>query len=434
MTSPIPPVPHAAPSWCRVLVVDHGIGLWGAQVYLLRLAPLLAARGVEQVLAAPADSQLARVWRERGYAHVPIAVAPDRALRGARPIETPVRVAREAARNVRGARQVARLARSVGADVLHANSHGWSYTEVVAAGRLARRPSVVHLHLELERSPLGRLWGRAMLGADAIVAVSLAVMATLPGRAGVRTRVVPCGVDPAEFSPGPADPAVRAELAADPSAPVVLVLARLEERKGIEDVIRAVAALPSPLERTALAIAGASSDPPDPGYEARLRGLGRDLLGDRVRFLGRHPDAPRLIRAADAVALASQSEGFGLCVLEAQACGVPPVAYPAGGVAELISHGVDGLRAVQGDVEDLSRQLALVLGDRALADRLGAQARQRVITERTLERQADAQVEVLRTVLLGSTQREGRHPGGPAGDGAAHPGRRDARATDEALH
>ena len=392
----------ATAPWCRVLVVDHGIGLWGAQIYLLRLAPLLAERGVEQVLAAPAGSELARAWRDGGWTHVPIAVAADRALRGPRSVETPFRVMREAARNFDGARQIARAVREVDADVLHANSHGWSYTEVVAASRLARRPAVVHLHLELESSLLGGVWGRAMLRADAIVAVSRAVARTLPRRGGAPIRVVPNGVDPAEFAPAPPDPSTRAELTADPSAPVVLVLARLDPRKGIEDVMRAVAALPPPLAGTALAVAGASSDPPDPGYEAHLWRVGRELLGDRVRLLGQRRDATALIRAADVVALASRSEGFGLCILEAQACGVPPVAYPAGGVAELISHGIDGLLARQGDIDDLSVQLSLVLGDPALGARLGSAARQRVVAGRTLEQQADAQVDVLRTVLLTS--------------------------------
>jgi hypothetical protein len=48
-----------------VLVVEQpGEGLWGAQQYLLRLAPLLEARGYDQVLAAPESSAVARAWRQ----------------------------------------------------------------------------------------------------------------------------------------------------------------------------------------------------------------------------------------------------------------------------------------------------------------------------------------------------------------------------------
>lgn len=388
-----------AEAWCRLLVVDHGLGVWGAQLCLLRLAPLLAAQGVEQILAAPSDSGLARRWQDSGREYVPITVAADRALRGAGGRASAGRVAREAIRNLRGAHQIARVARRVGADVLVANSHGWSYLEVVAAAALSRRPAVVNLHLQLERSLLGKLWGTAISRADTTIAVSTAVTRTLPSRPGSRVHVVPNGVDPEVFSPGPADPWIRAQLTDDPAAPVVLVLARLEPQKGIDDVIRAVASLPPPLSDTRLAVAGASSDPPDLRYETALRARGRELLGERVRFLGVRPDPQRLIRAADAVALASQSEGFGLCILETQACGKPPVAYPAGGVGDLITHGVDGLLARQGDVTDLSRNLAAVLGDREYSARLGIAARRKVLAEGALQRQADSHVEVLREVV-----------------------------------
>jgi hypothetical protein len=66
----------------RVLVVEEpGEGVWGAQQYLLRLAPLLEVRGYDQVLAAPESSAVARAWRQQGRPHVHFPVPPVRRIR-----------------------------------------------------------------------------------------------------------------------------------------------------------------------------------------------------------------------------------------------------------------------------------------------------------------------------------------------------------------
>jgi glycosyltransferase involved in cell wall biosynthesis len=200
------------------------------------------------------------------------------------------------------------------------------------------------------------------------------------------------------FAPGGVGPAARAQLTDEPGAPVVLILARLAPNKGIADVVRAVAALPPHLSHTRLAIVGAASDP---GFEASLRGLASSMLGTRVRFLGAWSGVEELLRAADVLVLASEAEGLPLSILEAQACGLPTVAYPAGGAAELIEHGVTGMLAHQGDIADLSRQISHVLDDPVLAGRLGEAARKRVLTEDTLQQQADAHAAVLRATILG---------------------------------
>src|SRR5690349_9018312 len=96
---------------CRILIVEQGEGLWGAQRYLLRLAPLLLDRGIEQILAAPADSATAAAWRAAGYRHAVLPVPPDRGLRRPDGRLSPKLAIREVARTVRSAGQTARLAR-----------------------------------------------------------------------------------------------------------------------------------------------------------------------------------------------------------------------------------------------------------------------------------------------------------------------------------
>jgi glycosyltransferase involved in cell wall biosynthesis len=380
----------------RVLIVEQGEGLWGAQRYLLRLAPLMEARGFHQILAAPQGCAVAQAWREAGRAQVDLTIPHERSVRAADGDLSAKLLLRETARSLRVAVAIARLARGNDAHLIHANSH-WSHGEAVVASKLARMPSVLHLHEESEPDMVGRLRGLAVMGADTAIAVSGAVARALPRRAERRTVVIRNGVDATSMLPGAPSREVRAEMSSDTRAPLVLALSRLDPRKGVDNVIRAVALLPPHLSDVRLAVAGAPSV--DPGNGDRLRRLGVELLGERVRFLGARSDVAELLRSADALILASTLEGLPLSILEAQACGLPVVAYPTAGVPEVVTHEQTGLLAAPGDVADLSRQLARLLDDQGLRARLSQGARRQVLQESTLETQADRQAALLRRVL-----------------------------------
>lgn len=386
----------------RVLIIEEGAGLWGAQRYLLRLAPLLEARGFQQILAAPYECATAQAWRETGRPQVNLEIPSERSIRGDDGTISVKLSLREAVRTLGAGRRIASLVRITGADVIHANSH-WSHGEAVIASQLARRPVVLHLHEENEPDMVGRLRGLAVLGADASIAVSEAVARSLPSRATRRTVVIRNGIDPVAMSPGARDPAVRSEMAFSVDSPVVLALSRLDPRKGVDHVIRAVAGLPQDLADTCLAIAGAPSLDPENG--ARLQSRGSKLLGERVRFLGPRSDVRELLRAADTLVLASTLEGLPLSVLEAQACGLPVVAYPTAGIPEVVIHEETGLLAAPSSVVDLTGQLARVLRDASLRNHLSVQGRERVLRESTLDRQADLQAKLLRSLVGGRGSR-----------------------------
>jgi glycosyltransferase involved in cell wall biosynthesis len=381
----------------RVLIVDHGEGLWGAQRYLLRLAPLLEARGVEQVLAAAADSATAAAWRADGRRHEVLPSPPGRSVRTASGAMSPALAVREVGRTARLSQRTAQLAKRVGADVIHANSH-WSHLEGVGAGRLSGLPVVLHLHEENEDDLIGRLRGLAVLAADASIAVSGAVARSLGGKAADRAVVIRNGIDAEALAPAPPKPGLRKELTGGvPDAPVLLSLSRLDPRKGVDQLIRAVAALPDDLADTRLAIAGAPAIAPEHG--AVLRQLGAELLGDRAVFLGPRDDVPDLLRAADALVLASSLEGLPLSILEAQSCGTPVVAYPTAGIPEVVTDGVTGLLARPDEPEHLAQRMTELLRDPELRARLSAQGRERVLRESTLQVQADQQVALLEELI-----------------------------------
>jgi len=385
----------------RVLVVEQpGEGLWGTQQYLLRLAPLLEARGYDQILAAPESSAVARAWRQQGRPHVHFPVPLERKIRrdGDQGPISPLLLTRELARTAANVRRIAALGSALQVDCIHANTH-LSHLEAALGGRIAGLPVVLHLHEIIPPGIADRLRAAAVRIADASVSVSKAVADRLPEPARNRVTIIRNGVDPVALAPGPVDPDVRRELAADPTAPVVLSLSRLVPHKGVDHLVRAVAALPGEQARTQLAIVGAANL--DPPYMVYLGALAAELLGPRVRFLGPRQDIAAVLRASDVFALASSREGLPLVVLEAQACGTPVVAYPAPGTSEIVRDGETGLLARQDDVAHLAACIGRVLTDPDLRAHLARAARVQVVSAFTLERQADRQARLLDELVAG---------------------------------
>lgn len=116
-------------------------------------------------------------------------------------------------------------------------------------------------------------------------------------------------------------------------------------------------------------------DGPDrPPAELLARELG---VVDRVEFLGKQNHVERLIPQGDVLLLPSELEAFGLAVLEAMACGVPPVATRVGGLPEVVTSGVDGFLEEPGDIEAQAGRVVSLLTDGALHRRIAAAARQK---------------------------------------------------------
>jgi glycosyltransferase involved in cell wall biosynthesis len=142
---------------------------------------------------------------------------------------------------------------------------------------------------------------------------------------------------------------------------------RLTAQKSLGRAIEAVAAA----DDVQLVIAG---DGPDRApLELRARELG---VADRVRFLGpqSRERVVELLRAADATILSSSWENFPHTVVEALAVGTPVLAMEAGGVAEVVRDGVNGLLVPAGDTRALGEAVRRYFADAGLRERLRAGA------------------------------------------------------------
>lgn len=378
----------------RVLVVDQARGVWGAQRYLLRLAPLVRDLGVELTLAGPRSLELHDAWLKAGFDAVDLDAPIDRSIRtSGRPHLSGM--AREGVEGLRVARLIAGTVRAGGHDAIWANAH-WIHVDASVAGRICGKPVVLHLHEESVPGVGQWLRACAVRVASRTVAVSQAVADGLPAFARKRVSVIPNGVDTEAMSP-PLDAAKgevsRLRASFDIGAEDVMVLAatRLDPSKRIEDLIATVRAVDNP--RIRLVIAGTTSGYPD--YERDVRAAASALPAGRVNFCGNREDMTALFRASDVVLHAGIVEGMPLGLLEAQSCGKPVIAYGVAGVPEAVIDGSTGLLAAPCDVAGLSAGLSKLAGDLLLRAEMGTAARTHVLAHHRIEIQAMRNVAVL---------------------------------------
>jgi glycosyltransferase involved in cell wall biosynthesis len=158
-----------------------------------------------------------------------------------------------------------------------------------------------------------------------------------------------------------------------PSEPTILWLGKLRRYKCPHHAIEAMSAVVRQVKTAHLVIAGRRDDA---GYEKDLRDLVERLgLQGRVefRFDLTEVEKRKLINDARILVLPSAVEGFGIVVLEANACGVPVIA--SSGVPEgAVQDGVNGLRYPFGDTQELGDRIVQLLQDEVLYSRLSENA------------------------------------------------------------
>lgn len=237
---------------------------------------------------------------------------------------------------------------------------------------------------------------------------------------GGRLLVIPpgrdaAGPDVAGSAARPQDSGRKSDLRAGTRA-ALLCVGNWVVRKGILELLDAVAGLPAGLARLHLA----GDDRTDPGYAARVRRrLARGDLAGRVECHGRlgRPEVAALYRDADVFVLPSIREPYGTVYAEAMAAGLPVVGWRAGNLLYLARHGQEGLLVEPGDVAALTCALCSLAESEELRTRLGASARHRAEAFPTWEQTAERFFATLREACrpLSGERRLPRRAGGSAG-------------------
>lgn len=151
---------------------------------------------------------------------------------------------------------------------------------------------------------------------------------------------------------------------------VFLHVGRLAPEKGVDVLLQGFGLAQQQLPAGAIQLVIAGTGP----AEALLR----QKAPPYVTFLGnldRRAVLPRLYASADAFVFASLTETLGLVILEAMASGLPIIATPAGGVADHLRPGINGLAFPANDVSALACAMVSLAMDRSRARQLGIGAR-----------------------------------------------------------
>jgi len=306
-----------------------------------------------------------------------------------------------------------------GVDLVH--SHTW-YANLPGhlAKLLYRVPHVMTAH-SLE--PL-RPWKAEQLGAgyalsmfcertaiesaDAVIAVSGAmrddVVRAYPDVDPARVHVIHNGIDAEEYHPDPGTDVLE-RLGVDPDVPSVMFVGRITRQKGITHLLDA-AELFDPAQ---LILCAGAPDTPEIGEEMRRRveALRRRRPGVFwIEEMLARREVVQLLSHASVFVCPSVYEPFGLINVEAMACGVPVVASAVGGIPEIVVDGTTGAlvafeagddaigspRDPAGFARAFADRVNTLLADPALAARLGAAGRRRVLDEFQWDAIADATV------------------------------------------
>ena len=282
-------------------------------------------------------------------------------------------------------------------------AHGIPFSPAVAAGEAARAagvPYVVlpHYHMD-DRYYHWQHYYELFRGAELTLAAPDRSLPLFFDRIGARAvAVAGGGIDPGELADLAA--ARRAFRAVhDSPRPFVLGLGRKEANKGYHRVIAAVDLLRARGIDCEVVLIGPDSD-------------SLPIESAAARYYANQPRSVVLGALAECACLAtmSESESFGIVLVEAWACGKPVIANRAcPAFAELIDDGHDGLLC--GNEQEIAAALARLLAEPEIAARLGAAGKAKAFSRYSWERLAEAIEQALLTAAGRSRAgvKDGRH-------------------------
>jgi glycosyltransferase involved in cell wall biosynthesis len=291
-------------------------------------------------------------------------------------------------------RGVVRLARTVGASVLHTHVYRGDFAGYVAA-RYLRLPVVATYHGHTTGDWRNRLYEwldrRLLAWFDAVLSVSAAGSKRLR-RALVpqnKLHLVPSGYRPIELL---SRSVARARLGLAGEGFTVGWVGRLSHEKGADLFLEAIGTLGD--QRIQTIVIGDGSERSSLDAAARSLGLGPD----RLRFAGPVPNAGALFSALDLLVLSSRREGLPIVLLEAMSAGVPVVAFAVGGIPEALPP-TAGWLVAGGEPRALAAAIREVAQNPAEARRRAEVARE-VFRDRFAEQRWVAEVDRIYELVL----------------------------------
>ena len=351
----------------KILQISSASSFGGGERYLADLTNALVERGHELYVAVRPDSPIPR------HLHLP----PDRI----------VTLTLRNALDVRSAHALDRFVRRNGIEIVHAHMARDYSLASYAARRNSKTKFVATRHVLFQ---LSRLHRHTLARAVRIIAVSNAVAQELRA-SGVVTEeqivVIPNGIDVERFTRARAvfD---RVQFLRSMGLPADCLLVgsigELRTLKRHDDFIRAAAIVASRFPQSHFVLAGIGE------VRKQLEALVNELgLNKRFHFLGWLDDAEKLLCAMDVFVSASETESFGLAIVEAMAAGTAVVATATEGAREVIEDQSTGLLVPIGDVERIAGSVINLLSDPERRRTIATQSVQSAAKNFSLTRMVD---------------------------------------------
>jgi glycosyltransferase involved in cell wall biosynthesis len=283
-------------------------------------------------------------------------------------------------------RGIARAIRDTAPDVVHLHSGAW-YKPARAARMAGVRRVIFTEHGREHDDPPVRQWldRQAARYTDVVVAVSARLAAYLVNTVrldSARVTTIHNGVDTTLFSPGAAPESLRQRLTIPDGAAVIGSVGRLELVKAHERLLEAVAQLRGRVSRPIVVVICGDGSRRD-ALLAQAEQLG---IADLVRLPGWLDNPVDAYRLFDVFVLPSRSEGQSLSLMEAMACGIPPVVTDVGANAELVGPDLRDQVVPSEPGDALADAIAATLATTQRPDAMRSVVRQRAVDHYSLDR------------------------------------------------
>jgi glycosyltransferase involved in cell wall biosynthesis len=284
------------------------------------------------------------------------------------------------------------------------------YGEAASLALAHHQPFGIVLHYPIEEVPHRyrefRRYGTVMR-AQQIVSVSQFVADGAQTFFGRASTIISHGVDTRRFAPDSAvRHSVRQALNMPSETPMILSTAALEERKGIQWVLRALPYVLQECPDVQYVVLGEGP------YRATLDQMARDLgVAHAVHLIGTRSDSAPYYQAADVTALLSRGEASPLTLLETLACGTPIITSMRRPFDELIEPEF-GIRVPEQDERHVAEAIVTLLRDPARRRAMGEHGRARILKDFQWDQVASQYIQLLdpdrRTLALAPGHRGSR--------------------------
>jgi glycosyltransferase involved in cell wall biosynthesis len=333
----------------HILHIETGRHLFGGALQVCYLLQGLFEAGIKNTLVCPAGSEIARCASAYGKTY-------EISIRGDLDPRFPLKLIR--------------VIRHVKPDLVHVHSRRGADVWGGLAALLNRTRALITRRVDNPEAP----WmARTKYGLYIrIIAISEAIRKVLVSETIQPDKVVcvPSGIDPSPYQGACNRQWFHETFDLTPANRTVGLVAQLIPRKGHRFLLEAVPTILAHSPETRFLFFGQGP------LRADLERLCKEKpLTHSVRFAGFRKDMKRILPCLDLVVHPATMEGLGVSLLEAASSGRAIVATRAGGIPEVVHHGINGLLVEPGNAAKLAEAISNLLGDSALRAQMGAAGR-----------------------------------------------------------